>query len=94
MNNFHYDTLRSNAAFRGTVAPTRKGSKVQWFAHAQTTDVFIFPSVSYLSQKNRYKTDNSERLTVVRNVLKPTKYTDFNVFYRKREKNLTGSLIT
>lgn len=31
------------------------------------------------------KTDNSELLTGVRNVLKPTKYTDFNVFYRERE---------
>lgn len=81
MSNYRYDTLRSNVAFRGTVAPTQKGNKVQWFVRAQTTDVFIFPSVSYLHRK----TENSELLTVLRNVLKPTKYTDFNVIYRERE---------
>lgn len=81
MSNYHYDRLRSNVAFRGTVAPTQKDNKVQWFVHAHKLQMYSFFHLFLICHR---KTDNSERLTVVRNVLKP-EYTNLNVFYRERE---------
>lgn len=54
MSNYNYGVLKSNVAFRGTVASTQKVRKVSFFLHMHRLLIPIPPSVSCLSQK----TDN------------------------------------